>query len=122
MWVCLNSGFISIVHKDCKSDELMVRARRKGDIEKVFPGVIGKKTQGTDYAFRAVVSREAVAQMLTDQVFNMDYSNFKNSVWDNALHSVYSSVWSIIGRLQDGGPYGNTRTNKRQSTFFDYDS
>ena len=115
MWLSLNKCFLSIVHKDCKPDELLVRARRKGDIEKVFPAVIGKRTQGTDYAYRAVVKRIDVANALRDQVMDLDYTNFKDSVRDDELHRAYSSVWSIMGRLQDGGPYGNGRKN----SFFD---
>ena len=115
MWLSLNKCFLSIVHKDCKPDELLVRARRKGDIEKVFPAVIAKTTRGTDYAYRAVVKREVVAQALQDQVMNLNYSNFKDSVRDDALHRAYSSVWSIMGKLQEGGPYGNGR----KTAFFD---
>ena len=25
MWICLNNAFLSIVHKDCAPDELLVR-------------------------------------------------------------------------------------------------
>jgi len=117
MWLSFNKCFLSIVHKDCKPDELLVRARRKGDIEKIFPAAIGKRTQGTDYAFRAVVKREVVAQALRDQVMNLNYTNFKDSVLDDELHLAYSSVWSIMARLQEGDPYGNTR----KTSFFDDD-
>jgi len=115
MWLSLNKCFLSIVHKDCKPNELLVRARRKGDIEKVFPAVIAKKTQGTDYAYRAVVKRIDVANALRDEVMAIDYTNFKDSVLDDELHRAYSSVWSIMARLQEGDPYGNTR----KTSFFD---
>jgi hypothetical protein len=109
MWLSFNKCFLSIVHKDCKPDELLVRARRKGDIEKIFSAAIAKRTQGTDYAYRAVVKRIDVANALRDQVMAIDYDNFKDSVRDDALHRAYSSVWSIMGKLQEGGPYGNGR-------------
>ena len=41
MWLMMNDCFLSIVAKDCKEDELLVRARRPGDIERVF----GEKTK-----------------------------------------------------------------------------
>ena len=37
MCLCLSDGFLSIVAKDCADDELLVRARRHGDIERTFP-------------------------------------------------------------------------------------
>ena len=37
MWIMLSDSFLSIVHKDCAQDELLVRARRPSDIESVFP-------------------------------------------------------------------------------------
>ena len=37
MWIMLSDCFLSIVSKDCGPAELLVRARRAGDIEKVFP-------------------------------------------------------------------------------------
>jgi hypothetical protein len=115
MWLSLNKCFLSIVHKDCKPDELLVRARGKGDIEKVFPAAIGKRTKGTDYLFRAVVKRIDVSNALRDEVMAIDYDNFKDSVRDDELHRAYSSVWSVMSRLQEGGPYSNGRKN----SFFD---
>ena len=32
MWICLNNAFLSVVSKDCRPDELLVRARRKGEL------------------------------------------------------------------------------------------
>lgn len=49
MWLCLNSAFLSIVFKDCAEDELLVRARRKGDIEKVFPDAKVIRSTDSDY-------------------------------------------------------------------------
>ena len=37
MWIMTNNSYLSIVSKDCGPAELLVRARRAGDIEKVFP-------------------------------------------------------------------------------------
>ena len=37
MWIMTNNSYLSIVSKDCGSAELLVRARRAGDIERVFP-------------------------------------------------------------------------------------
>ena len=37
MWIMHSDCFLSIVSKGCGPTELLVRARRNGDIEKVFP-------------------------------------------------------------------------------------
>ena len=36
MWIMMSDCFLSIVRKDCSPGQLLVRARREGDIEKVF--------------------------------------------------------------------------------------
>ena len=41
MWIMTNNSYLSIVSKDCGPAALLVRARRAGDIEKVF-----RKCQG----------------------------------------------------------------------------
>lgn len=58
MWICLNDAFLSIVRKDCGPNELLVRARREGDIERVFPRVKVEVTPLADYLYRAVPPKE----------------------------------------------------------------
>lgn len=110
MWLCLNNAFLSIVHKDCAPDELTVRARRRGDIERVFPGASVREGGGTDYPFRTVVARSAVVEAMSRQVEAIDYGNFKSSVDDHALHDAYMDVWHAMSRVQ--------RTNGRQKALF----
>ena len=105
MWVCLSNSFLSIVHKDCGPDELLVRARRPGDIEAVFPEAKVVKSTDTDYLFRAVISRACVAATIAAEVSAIDYNNFKNSVKNNRLHDAYAAVWSIMVKLQPTRPY-----------------
>lgn len=105
MWVCLNNAFLSIVHKDCAPDELLVRARRPGDIERVFPDAEVTDSWGTDYQFRAIVKREQVADAMISLAMTVDYSNFKNSVRDDKLHDAYSRFWHEHARLQPRRPY-----------------
>lgn len=107
MWVMLSDSFLSIVSKDCADDELLVRARRPGDIENVFPDAVVTESVRNDYRYRAVVKREVVTAALAAEVDRIRYDNFKNSVANDDLHSAYSSVWGVMGRLQPGGPYGH---------------
>ena len=107
MWICFQECFLSIVDKNCQADELLVRARRDGDIEQVFPDAEVEVSFNTDYRCRARVKRTEVASALMRAVMNIDYGNFKDSVRDRALHDAYMGVWRTIGKLQPGGPYSS---------------
>ncbi len=106
-WFCFNDSFISIVSKaPAKDGELLVRARRPGDIEKVF----GRRTKvvrltDSDYLFRAVIPKEEVTRAIQQEVLRIDYGNFKDSVMDDDLHDSYMRVWSAMAVLQDPRPY-----------------
>lgn len=106
MWLCLSDAFLSIVQKDCKPSELLVRARRKGDIERVF----GKRVRVTeydksDYRFRAVLPKGDVVAAMTREIARVNYPNFKNTVKDDDLHDAYMRVWSAMADVQDPPPY-----------------
>jgi len=117
----LNDAFLSIVHKDCGPGELLVRARRPGDIEKVF----GRKTKvvratDADYLYRAVVKRDDVEEAMEREIGRVDYGNFKSSVHDKDLHDAYLRVWTAMASLQNPRPYsepyvakGNKKGAKR---------
>ena len=115
MWVCLSDAFLSIVYKECGPDELLVRARRKGDIERVFPAASVKRSPGTDYLFRAVVKRAEVAAAMVREVEAIQYDNFKNSVRNNKLHDAYDSFWHVHARLQPTPPYSAGRSRRQGS-------
>lgn len=114
MWICLSDSFLSIVAKDCPADCLLVRARRPGDIERVFPDAKVTQQLGTDYQFRAIIPREQVADAMVAMAMTIDYSNFKNSVKDRRLHDAYASFWHQHARLQPRPPYWRGRGMGRQ--------
>lgn len=103
MWIFLNDCYLSIVSKDCARDELMVRARRPGDIEKLFEVQVIKDA-GTDYQYRARVKRDVIAQALVGELARVTYSNFKGSVADIPLHDAYLKVWGAMMTLQPKKP------------------
>ena len=105
MWIMLSDAFFSIVSKNCGPDELMVRARRKGDIEKAFPGAKVKKSTTSDYRYRADIPRKEVALALAKAIADIDYPNFKDSVEDEWLHYSYLKVWLAMSELQHPPPY-----------------
>jgi hypothetical protein len=100
MWICLSDAFVSIVAHREEPDALMVRARRAGDLERVFPGCEVTRTPRADYLFRATIPREDVAAALAREALRIGYPNFKDSVPDDALHSAYSGFWASMERLQ----------------------
>jgi hypothetical protein len=92
---------------------LLVRARRPGDIGKVFgPDVKVKRSTDSDYLFRAIVRVEQVELALARAVKNIDYENFKDSVEDHALHLAYMKVWTAMSELQHPRPYSTPFTGK----------
>lgn len=126
-WICLNDAFLSFVSKDCKPSELLVRARRPGDIERIFPKATVTEYDKSDYQFRAVVTRNDVKAALAGEVDRIVYNNFKNSVRDHDLHNAYNAVWGIMAKLQPKAPYSGYRSmsgagrshNKLDDLFFD---
>lgn len=105
MWVCLYDCFFSIVAKDCKSDELMVRARRPGDIEKIFKGYTGEEYLISDYHYRCAIPKSVIIEALSTEIEDIDYPNFKNRVEDDKLHRAYNEVWFSMSKLQPNPPY-----------------
>lgn len=100
MWIFLKDSFLSIVaHRD-RPDDLLVRARKQGDIERVFPEAVAQETRNADYRFRAAIPRARVAEMLAAQAHAIDYGNFKNQVRDSARHDAYFECWAAMARYQ----------------------
>jgi hypothetical protein len=111
MWICLNNAFLSIVvpragTSAAKNDDLIVRGRCKGDIEAVFPDANVTHTPDRDYAFRASIKREAVANAIAAQVREIDYENFKDSVAEHDRHDAYFDIWGAMNCLQHARGHG----------------
>ena len=104
MWIMTNNSYLSIVSKDCGPAELLVKARRAGDIEKVFPNAKVTRQTDSDYQYRAILPRDVVKQALAAMIDLIDYPNFKDSVEDRALHAAYVSVWCAMAGLQHPPP------------------
>ena len=101
MWIFMNDAMLSIVQYSVRDTfNLMVRARVKGDIERVFPRAKVITGKGTDYQFRAIVSRRVVAAKMVERITDIDYANFKNSVRDDDRHDAYLRVWETMVAYQ----------------------
>jgi hypothetical protein len=110
-----NNSYLSIVSKDCGPAELLVRARRTGDIEKVFPGAKVTRNTNSDYLYRAVLPRDAVKRALVAMIDHIDYPNFKDSVEDSSLRAAYVSVWCAMAGLQHPPPEIERATRARSA-------
>jgi hypothetical protein len=113
MWVMFSDCFLSIVSKDCEPNELLVRARREGDIERVFPEAEIKRDTKADYLFRAVIPRQTVALAIAERVDDIDYPNFKDSVTDDALHRGYMATWFAMAEIQPLPPFSGVNVRPR---------
>ncbi len=93
MWVCLNDAFVSAVQDHDDPSRLVVRARRKEHLERLFPGRVIVMTPDRDYAARVFVSRDEFASVMADRIEKIDYDNFKSSVDDRQLRDLYKKFW-----------------------------
>jgi hypothetical protein len=115
MWLMFSDCFLSVVSKDCGPAELLVRARREGDIEKVFPDAKVIRNTNSDYLYRAVLPRDVVKQAVATMIDRIDYPNFKDSVEDGSLHAAYVGVWCAMAGLQHPPPDIERATHARSA-------
>ncbi|RRR70000.1 MAG: hypothetical protein EI684_14160 [Candidatus Viridilinea halotolerans] len=110
MWIYTTVGFFSVVQKKGQADDLlMVRGRFRGDLEalrEAYLPELGAVTEygGTDYAFRAPVTKVAFTRAMARIVADMTYDNFKNEVSRQQgpeRARIYHDVWDVMFREQN---------------------
>lgn len=114
MWICANNAFLSIVTDPAGPDTLLVRARRPGDIQTLFPDAKVSRRPGRDYLYRASVKRSEVGIAIAEAAMRINYPNFKNSVGNAELHDAYARVWGVMANLQAVRPYGDDTVSARK--------
>jgi len=137
MWIVSDTGFLSIVElrpwgkdtfadklpnyirgtKDQRGSHLMVRARVKDDLnalKEYDPDALEMESLTSDYQYRLVISREAVATFLWNKTIDLDYdSHVKETVVlrspkpkrGDRMKAMYR-VWDAFADLQPNPPYG----------------
>lgn len=98
MWVFLNDAMLSTVAHLDKPDMLLVRARRREDLERHFPEIAPISIPNSDYPWRIEVPRKAFAQTLAKLAETIDYGNFKDSVQEQDRHAAYLEVWALMAK------------------------
>ena len=102
VWIFLNNSFLSIVENRNNKEELLVRSRIKGDIDKIFPDSNVFDLENSDYKYRSYIKKSEVSEKIKDIIQNINYDNFKNSISKNEdkRHSSYINVWNEMRKLQ----------------------
>lgn len=101
MWIFTKDGYIDIKqHKD-DPDKLLVRARVKGDLEKIFPGCVVVEGGGVDYRFRTTLPRYTVAGYIIREIADMDYIEGFKTKADSKRIPFYLRIWETLCDMQD---------------------
>ncbi len=106
MWIFTKSGFFSAVQHFDDANLIHVRARFRGDLERlceannVAPNVY--ETPLNDYPFRMDFERNVWERIVAAEAAGIDYSNFKNAVHDGTTRDwAYMDVWAALRRAEE---------------------
>lgn len=112
MWLFLTAGFVSVVQHRDDSSKVLVRSRVRADLQGILERYVDRKgdvvsNQGTDYPFRAVISKDELREMLGRSVADVDYGNFKIAAGDGDIREeIYHRVWNELRGLEEIGGTG----------------
>lgn len=95
MWIFTPYGFVSVVEDD--DGDLVVRARRREHLERLFPNETIVTTRRSDYKYRVFVDRYQLAKTVAGWVTSIDYDNFKAETGrvNHELAKLYGDVWAL---------------------------
>jgi hypothetical protein len=105
MWIFAKHGFLSIVQHQHHPQQLLVRGRVRGDIQRYFPAAKVARTENRDYLYRTVLGKEEVADRIAAAVQAIDYcgakgTSFKSVVGKNR-EPYYFAVWDTMWEMQE---------------------
>lgn len=94
MWIFTSNGFLSAVEHRDKPGYLMVRARAREHLVGLAQrmGEQPEYTPGADYEWRVTITRKSFEGFVLEQIKNIDYDNFKNSISTNAAKRVQEGL------------------------------
>jgi len=105
MWLFTKNSFISVVQHRSQPHNVLVRARVKEHILRLFPEAVKEiqRDDEADYRWRLLVSKKELAEIVSSYIVqSLDYDNFKaaqttdDPAWSRFLHA----VWGEGLRLQ----------------------
>lgn len=100
MWLFTKNSFVSVVQHRERPDDVLVRARAKKHLVRLFPAMADsiQETPDTDYHFRLVISKAAMAEVVASYIMqDLDYDNFKAAQekdcpgWSKFLHDTWAA-------------------------------
>ena len=120
MWLVTTIGFFSVVQKPGEA-QLTVRARVAADLDRLrehyLPALSATVANaGTDYPFRARVSRQAFSEAMAKMAGDIDYANFKNEVTKvsgKGRTGIYNGVGTELLALEQSEPVAAARLIKQ---------
>lgn len=106
MWVFTQHGFISAVDNNHVPGKLAVRARDKESLELLadLAEVEIVSSTRSDYPYRVYVTREQFIEFLVAHVETLDYSNFKNRIYQTRgpeFAEACGDVWGAMLQVTD---------------------
>ena len=103
MWLFTKNSFVSAVQHRQQPHNVLVRAREKSHLARLFPEIPIQEDTEADYRYRLVVPKKEFAKIVSDYIMqSLDYDNFKaaqdvdDPAWTRFLHA----VWTEGLRLQ----------------------
>ena len=103
MWLFTSHGFISVVTHHEKPDTLLVRARDEDSLLSLVgaTGATLRHSPSNDYGYRIEVPKQALIEWLSEQVSNLNYTNYKAHMhtvrpeFGDALHDVWVAMHQV---------------------------
>lgn len=111
MWIASKTGFISVVQHLEKHDILLVRARVRKDLQSLFDNKRIFELEVADYRFRVEVSKQEFAEIMVNQIKDIDYPNFKNHIAAKGDQvdklGAYQDIWRTMWQYgkEKGGAF-----------------
>ena len=98
MWLFTKNSFVSIVQHRKQPNDVLVRARVKKHLARLFPAKADEifEDADADYRWRLIIPKQELADRLSAYILqNLDYDNFKatqepdDPSWMRFLHAVW---------------------------------
>src|SRR3954454_8108561 len=108
MWILTTQGFYSVVEDRDDENRVLIRARRREDLEALKRQIPDLQIHETsppdhDYGYRAFVTRDEWCEAAGQLAGEIDYDNFKNAVYDgqgSEREHLYHEIWLKLLELQ----------------------
>jgi len=105
MWLFTKNSFISVVQHRERPDDVLVRARVRKHLERLFSNEAKEiyTDEGADYKYRLLISKKELAEVVSAYIMQrLDYDNFKaaQEADDPTWKRFLSAAWAEGCKLQ----------------------